>query len=105
MSDKDLDGIMPLMPRDATYIFTNPKIARALPEKELTASYLDFCARTGRGKARVYDAADVKSALSIAFSLAKAAEREGAPEPLVFVGGSTYLVSEAVAILRPKRRR
>ena len=105
MSDKDLDGIMPLMPRDATYIFTNPKIARALPEKELTARYLDFCARTGRGKARVYDAADVKSALSIAFSLAKAAEREGAPEPLVFVGGSTYLVSEAVAILRPKRRR
>ncbi len=30
MADKDLDGIMPLIPADATCIFTNPEIRRAL---------------------------------------------------------------------------
>lgn len=105
MADKDIDSIIPLMPKDASYIFTNPSISRSLPGKELSARYLDFCTRTGRDRARVHDAADVKTALTMAFSLARAAERKGAPDPLVFVGGSTYLVSEAVAILKPDGRR
>ncbi|MGN0202820.1 MAG: bifunctional folylpolyglutamate synthase/dihydrofolate synthase [Candidatus Cryptobacteroides sp.] len=105
MADKDLDGIMPSMPQNATWIFTNPGIARSLPAKELAARYLDFCTRTGRSKARVHEAADVRTALNMAFSLARAAERRGAPEPLVFVGGSTYLVSEAMAILKPSGAR
>ncbi|MGN1216212.1 MAG: bifunctional folylpolyglutamate synthase/dihydrofolate synthase, partial [Candidatus Cryptobacteroides sp.] len=100
MADKDLDAIMPLMPQGATYIFTNPSISRSLPEKELTSRYLDFCSRTGRNKARVHDAPDPRTALGMAFSLARAAERKDAPDPLIFVGGSTYLVSEVVAILK-----
>jgi len=104
MADKDLDGIMPLIPADATCIFTNPEIHRALPEKELTARYRAFCATNGRSVNRIYDASDVRQALSMAINLARETSRM--PDsarfcfPLIYVGGSTYLVSEAVQILK-----
>lgn len=104
MADKDLDGIMPLIPADATCIFTNPEIHRALPEKELTARYRAFCAANGRSMNRIYDAPDVRQALSMAINLARETSRK--PDsarfcfPLIYVGGSTYLVSEAVQILK-----
>lgn len=104
MADKDLDGIMPLIPADATCIFTNPEIHRALPEKELTARYRAFCAANGRSVNRIYDASDVRQALSMAINLARETSRM--PDsarfcsPLIYVGGSTYLVSEAVQILK-----
>ena len=104
MADKDLDGIMPLIPADATCIFTNPEIHRALPEKELTERYRAFCAENGRPVNRIYDAPDVRKALSMAINLARETSRK--PDnsrfcfPLIYVGGSTYLVSEAVQILK-----
>ncbi|MBR4756354.1 MAG: bifunctional folylpolyglutamate synthase/dihydrofolate synthase [Bacteroidales bacterium] len=94
MADKDLEGIMPLMPEDATYIFTSPGTRRALPEEKLTAAYKDFCAREGRPVEKVFGFPSVREALEKAFSLAK----EG--NSLIYVGGSTYLVSEVVGILQ-----
>ncbi len=103
MADKDLDGIMPLIPEDATCIFTNPEIHRALPEKELTERYRAFCVSVGRSASRIYDAPDVREALSMAINLARETSRKpegsGCAFPLIYVGGSTYLVSEAVRIL------
>ena len=78
------------MPADATYIFTNPMTSRAMPEEELTTRYKAFCRQEGRTDERVFHAPSVHEALEMAFCLAK----EG--NPLVYVGGSTYLVSEAV---------
>ena len=104
MADKDLDGIMPLIPADATCIFTNPEIHRALPEKELTERYRAFCSENGRPVNRIYDAPNVRKALSMAINLARETSRK--PDnsrfcfPLIYVGGSTYLVSEAVQILK-----
>ncbi len=104
MADKDLDGIMPLIPADATCIFTNPEIHRALPEKELTERYRAFCAENGRPVNRIYDAPDVRKALSMAINLARETSRKPDSSrfcfPLIYVGGSTYLVSEAVQILK-----
>ena len=104
MADKDLDGIMPLIPADATCIFTNPEIHRALPEKELTGRYRAFCAANGRSVNRIYDASNVRQALSMAISLARETSRKPDSSrfcfPLIYVGGSTYLVSEAVQILK-----
>ena len=104
MADKALDGIMPLIPADATCIFTNPEIHRALPEKELTERYRAFCSENGRPVNRIYDAPNVRKALSMAINLAR--ETSLKPDnsrfcfPLIYVGGSTYLVSEAVQILK-----
>lgn len=84
---------MPLMPTCATYIFTNPKTRRALPGDDLTAAYRLFCSTSGRPADRILSAPSVEEALKLAFDLAK----EG--KPLIYLGGSTYLVSEAVEIL------
>ena len=104
MADKDLDGIMPLMPEDATYIFTNPEIHRALPESELTSRYKAFCSAEGRPVNRIYEAETVRKALSMAITLAKQTSRKTdssrAAFPLIFIGGSTYLVTEALQILK-----
>ncbi len=104
MADKDLDGIMPLIPADATCIFTNPQIRRALPEKELAERYRTFCAAAGRPVNRIYDAQDVRQALSMAIGLARETSRKPDSSrfslPLIYIGGSTYLVSEAVQILK-----
>ena len=107
MADKDLDGIMPLIPEDATCIFTNPEIHRALPEKELTERYRAFCISSGRPTNRIYDAPDTRQALSMAINLARETSRKpdssGFSFPLIYIGGSTYLVSEAVQILKSLR--
>ncbi len=94
MADKDLDGIMPLMPQEATYIFTAPAIRRALPEKELAARCRAFFEAAGRPTDRLFEASSVREALSEAVRLASESEEGG--KPLVFVGGSAYLVSEAL---------
>ena len=90
MADKDLDGIMPLMPAGATYIFTNPQTSRTLPEEELTSRYKAFCRKEGRPEDQVFHTPSVREALDQALVINK----EG--NPLIYVGGSTYLVSEAV---------
>lgn len=80
--DKDLAHILPLLPRDAHYIFTQVRSERALTAGELTA------------KAAIYGlqgeaVADVQAAV------ARARELAGA-EDMIFIGGSTYVVGEAL---------
>lgn len=80
--DKDLAHILPLLPRDAHYIFTQARSERALTAGELTA------------KAAIYGlqgeaVADVQAAV------ARARELAGA-EDMIFIGGSTYVVGEAL---------
>lgn len=97
MADKDFESIFPLMPEDATFIFTSPGTRRALPEGKLTAAYKDFCVREGRPVEKVIGCPTVREAFEKAFSLAK--EKDS----LIYVGGSTYLVSEVVGILQSSR--
>lgn len=98
MADKDLDGILPLLPEDAAYIFTQPAIPRALPVSQLEARYRSFCARTGRQQDWIHAVPTVREALDLALRLAG-----GSPRPLVYVGGSAYLVAEALPILRARK--
>ena len=92
MADKDLDGIMPLMPEGATYVLTGLESKRALPVGELTRKIETF--REGAGKSfKIVETSSVKEAISTALSLDK--DRK----PLIFIGGSTYLLSEALHAL------
>ena len=80
--DKDLAHILPLLPREAHYIFTAAHSDRAVPADELTA------------KASIYGlqgetVATVPEALARARALA-------APDDMIFIGGSTYVVGEAL---------
>ena len=77
MADKDLDAIIPLMPRTASWVFTTPSTKRALPADEILR-------RCNMPDARAIDS--VKEAVRYALSL-------GRP---VYIGGSTFVVAEAL---------
>lgn len=106
MADKDLDGILPLMPADATYIFTAPQTARALPANELLKRYTAF--QGGRPSLRTYAADSVRQAVQMALQLAqtlsqqtnRSASAAKPVPPLVFIGGSAFVVAEALPLFR-----
>lgn len=92
MADKDLDGIMPLMPEGATYVLTGLESKRALPVGELTRKMETFLEEAGKSF-KIVETGSVKEAISTALSL------DMDRNPLIFIGGSTYLLSEALHAL------
>ncbi len=81
MADKDLEAIIPLMPRSATYIFTTPDTPRALPAQEIANIF--------GAPATVID--NVPEAVRKAIELAT-------PDTIIYIGGSTFVVSEALPL-------
>ncbi len=84
VADKDLTHILPLLPSDAGYIFTNADIPRALPAAELAAKASEAgikgIAVPGVGDA--YQEALASGSVS------------------VFIGGSTFVVADLLKFLR-----
>lgn len=84
VNDKDISSILKLLPKEAVYYFTKASVPRALPENELR-SKAEECGLKGT----VFPS--VKEALNTAKQKAKATD-------LIFVGGSTFVVADALAI-------
>ena len=88
MADKDLDGIAPMMPSGAEYILAAPSTERSLDveslHSRLSALRPDLSLRTAPSVAEA-----VKKALGIA---------AGLDNPLVYIGGSTFVVAEAIPL-------
>ena len=82
VNDKDIDGILELLPKDAEYYYCKADIPRGL-----SADILAEKARLCGLKGKVYNS--VKDAYSNACSNAKEGD-------LVFVGGSNFTVAEVV---------
>lgn len=100
VADKDVDAVLHLMPADATFVFTQAHGKRALPAEDVRERYLAFCAGTGRKAGNVHCCGTVIEAVELAFGLAASLkEADADARPLIYVGGSTYVVSEAVAAL------
>lgn len=100
VADKDVDAVIHLMPEDAIYVFTQAQGKRALPAKAVLDRYLSYCEECGCDGSDVHCADTVADAVGLACGLA-AALKESDPDalPLIYVGGSTYVVSEAIGIL------
>ena len=100
VADKDVDASIHLMPEGAHYIFTCATGKRALPAGIARDKYMTFCEEAGREPGDVRCCGTVPEAVHEAFVLA-AAFKESDPDakPLIYVGGSTYVVSEAVDAL------
>ena len=88
VADKDVDSVLHLMPKDATYIFTQAQSKRALKAESI---YEKFAA-AGFSTERAYVVPQVCDAVAKALELALLA----GPAPLIYIGGSTYVVSEAI---------
>ena len=103
MADKDLDAILPLMPRDATYIFTAPDTPRALRAEVILERFKAF--RDG-SPVRAYAFTAVRQAVQMAVHLAhdlsqqlsRSASATPAAPPLIYIGGSTFVVAEALPL-------
>jgi dihydrofolate synthase/folylpolyglutamate synthase len=82
VSDKDLGSVLPLFPKEAFYYFTKASVPRALNEVIL---------KTEAEKFELFGESfpDVASALGCARKKAK-------PSDMIFIGGSTFIVAEAI---------
>ena len=84
VNDKDISDVLALMPRDARYYFTQASVKRALD-----AGSLRDMARQSGLTGRVFRT--VAQAVN-------AAQREAAPNDLIFVGGSTFVVADLLTM-------
>ena len=85
VSDKDIDHILDMMPSDAVYYFTQPSIPRALPKEQLSQK----AASKGLHGA----------AYPTVEEAYRAALRDSAPDDMLYVGGSTFIVADLLATL------
>ncbi|MBQ7468050.1 MAG: bifunctional folylpolyglutamate synthase/dihydrofolate synthase [Bacteroidales bacterium] len=95
MADKDLSAILPLMPRCARYIFTTPKGKRALPAAKIKDLFLKEISTGQMSHPRAMAIDSVKEAVLEAFREASAYNK-----PLIYIGGSTFAVAEAVPAIK-----
>ena len=82
VNDKDLSGVLPLFPQDATYYFTKASVPRALDEIILKTDASRF-GLTG-------DSFD-----NVAIAV-QAARKNAGKNDMIFIGGSTFVVADAL---------
>jgi dihydrofolate synthase/folylpolyglutamate synthase len=82
VSDKDLSSVLPLFPSDATFYFTRASVPRALDERLLMAEAVKYGL-----------AGDSYPSVAEALSAARAA---ALPDDMIFIGGSTFVVADAL---------
>jgi dihydrofolate synthase/folylpolyglutamate synthase len=86
VSDKDIDHILDMMPSDAVYYFTQPSIPRALSKEHL----IQKAAAKGLNGA----------AYPTVEEAYHAALRDSAPDDMLYVGGSTFIVADLLATIK-----
>ncbi len=84
VADKDIDDVLLLLPADANYYFTQPNSHRALPAQELLAKWR-----------AIHPESTAKAYPSVAEAL-QAARAKATPDDVIFIGGSNYVVGEAI---------
>ena len=98
VADKDVDAVMHLMPESAVYVFTQAHGKRALSAEVVVEKYLNHCSETGKSLCQIHCIPDVREARAFAEGLASSiVEADPEARPLIYIGGSTYVVSEALA--------
>lgn len=80
VSDKDVDKILRIMPKNAIYYFTRASIPRAMDQTTLAGK-----AKEAGLKGESYPTVEAAY---------KAAKDEAAPEDIIFIGGSTFVVAD-----------
>ena len=85
VSDKDIDVVLNLLPEEAVYYFTQPNTSRALPATELQAKW-QALHPMHKYNMCFYSVCD-------AIAVAK---QQATSEDIIFIGGSNYVVGEAL---------
>ncbi|MGM9844588.1 MAG: bifunctional folylpolyglutamate synthase/dihydrofolate synthase [Muribaculaceae bacterium] len=85
VSDKDVDSILALLPKNANYLFTRASVPRAMPSEMLKAKAETY-GISGESFGSVNDAVEV-------------AKSRASNEDVIFVGGSTFVVADLLSML------
>ena len=80
VNDKDISGVLAMLPKEATYYFTKASVSRALSEEKVK----ELAQQAGL-QGNTYP--NVEEAVQAACS-------EAHPDDLIFVGGSTFIVAD-----------
>ena len=83
VNDKDIRGVLSLLPQEASYYFTKASVKRALPEGELQSIANEFGLKGTTSPT-------VESAV-------RAAQEKSLPKDFIFVGGSSFIVADLLA--------
>ena len=83
VNDKDVNGVLALLPQNARYYFTQASVARALPSTELQQ-----LANKHGLEGECYE--NVASAVM-------SAQKNSLPEDFIFVGGSNFIVADLLS--------
>lgn len=92
VADKDIDNILPMFPRDGEYYLTQAQMPRALDSKKLRSMVLEKVMGEHSHKERE----NVRSFTLVGDALEKALQ-DAKKEDIIFVGGSTFIVAEAIS--------
>ena len=90
VSDKDVSTVLSMLPKDASYYFTQASVHRAMPAErlsEIALSIFNF-------KCSIYN--DVPSAY-------QAAKVNASEDDLIFIGGSTFVVADLLRSMQTKQ--
>jgi len=83
VSDKDLDSILPLLPKHASYYFTPSSVPRSMDARELYRAAASF-GLDGSAYSSVEEAY-------------RAAQQSAGPDDMIFTGGSTFVVADLLS--------
>ena len=86
VNDKDISGVISLLPKNAKYYFTQASVKRALPAEQVKE-----IANNHGLKGEAYSS--VEKALTIAKNNAK-------ENDLIFIGGSTFIVADLIVLYK-----
>ena len=92
VSDKDVDAVLDMMPRDAVYYFTQASVKRAMPAEELAKkahSIFNFQSSFFILHSSIFN--DVESAYL-------AARKNASDDDIIYIGGSTFVVADLLRI-------
>ena len=86
VNDKDINGVISMLPKNAIYYFTQASVKRALPANEIKA-----IGNSHGLQGNAYNS--VKEAL-------EAAKKNASENDMIFVGGSTFIVSDLIVLYK-----
>ena len=83
VSDKDINTVLSMLPKDAVYYFTQASVQRAMPVKDFAeiASKHQLCGKCFENVESAY----------------LAAKGNASPDDLIFIGGSTFIVADLLS--------
>jgi dihydrofolate synthase/folylpolyglutamate synthase len=90
VSDKDVNTVLMMLPKDAIFYFTQASVQRAMPAEELAKRAISNSNLT-EAKHKIFK--DVHSAYL-------AAKENATEEDLIFIGGSTFVVADLLSFLK-----